>query len=33
MYWELEVSEQQINEEKTKDAGNSLGFMRGKYGL
>ncbi len=33
IYRELEVSEQQITEGRTKDARNSLDLMRTKYGL
>jgi PHD/YefM family antitoxin component YafN of YafNO toxin-antitoxin module len=33
MYREIEISEQQIQEGKTKDARDSLVLMRGKYGL
>ena len=32
-YHELEISEQQINEKRTKDARKSLDAMRTKYGL
>lgn len=33
IYRELEISEQQIGEERTKDARSSLDSMRKKYGL
>ena len=33
IYRELEISEQQISEGRTKDARSSLSFMREKYGL
>ncbi len=32
-YRELEISERQLKEGKTKEARNSLASMRGKYGL
>ncbi|SHK00994.1 type II toxin-antitoxin system Phd/YefM family antitoxin [Hespellia stercorisuis] len=33
VYRELEISEKQITEGRTKDARSSLSFMRAKYGL